>query len=55
MEYLKKCFQACYNRTLPWVDLDNDGERHDGMSWPRSIGMMFYFWFRKLKRKLSNH
>jgi len=48
MNYLKNHIQACYYRTLPCIDFDNGGKRTEGMSWGKSIYLMFYYLIKKL-------
>jgi hypothetical protein len=50
--YFKNSLQATYFRTLDAIDLDNGGKIIPGISWTKSIYLMFYYWIKKLIKTL---
>ena len=49
MNYFIESLRACKRRTLPCLNLDVETPVVEkGMSWPKSISMMIYFWIRRV-------
>ena len=52
--YFIESLKAVRMRTLPTLDLDqNPPVCYEGMSWAKSIYYLFYWWVKKLKRRLK--